>query len=560
MPDRSIPTHPTREAVSPRRQRSRLVAASTAVALPAALLVALAPAAHASTAPFDPGTVFMADSGNNRVMELPAGSVSPTTFGATGLKFPYGLAVDAAGDVFIADTDNNRVVEVPANGEPQTTVGHDLINPQAVAVDAAGDVFIADTQNARVVEVQPGGTQSTVSTEPINLVYPTGVAVDAAGDVFIADADENQVVEVPAGGGSPTTVDTGTYELASPFGVSVDASGDVFIADLGNDQVVEVPAGGGTPTTVASGLSSPPAVAVDAYGDVFIADLGNDRVVEVQPGGHQTTVDPGLLAPWGVAVYAPPPVFTADTPPATATVGTAYSYTYAASAPTGEPPAAFRVASGTLPPGLTLDTVTGVLSGTPTTAGTYTFTVQTQNAAQATIGPPTTITVALGDTTPPMSTVRAGHGKIPRHVPTVTVNGRATFQNTSGVAVGTLTHLQCWDSHGITLTLNATDTGSGVASLSYSATGAQPIASTTASTLPVKLSVSTNGSTTVDYHATDKAGNVEPAQQQSVLVTGALSCTAPTPAFTIPRHGTATISGTVTLNGHRLPYHVTFKY
>ena len=59
-----------------------------------------------------------------------------------------------AGDVFIADTDNNRVVEVPAGGGPQITVASGLNFPAGVAVDGAGDVFIADTGNNRVVEVQ----------------------------------------------------------------------------------------------------------------------------------------------------------------------------------------------------------------------------------------------------------------------------------------------------------------------------------------------------------------------------------------------------------------------
>ena len=39
------------------------------------------------------------------------------------------MAVDAAGDVFIADTGNNRVVEVPAGGGAQTTMGSGLNQP-----------------------------------------------------------------------------------------------------------------------------------------------------------------------------------------------------------------------------------------------------------------------------------------------------------------------------------------------------------------------------------------------------------------------------------------------
>jgi hypothetical protein len=77
------------------------------------------------------------------------------------------------------------------------------------------------------------------------------------------------------------------------------------------------------------------------------------------------------------------PELTAATPPATASVGTPYNYTFAAS---GNPSPAFGVAAGALPAGLTLDPYSGVLSGTPTTKGTRTFTVSAANG----VGSPAT--------------------------------------------------------------------------------------------------------------------------------------------------------------------------
>ena len=59
-------------------------------------------------------------------------------------------------------------------------------------------------------------------------------------------------------------------------------------------------------------------------------------------------------------------------------VGTAYSQTLAA---TGTAPITWKVSAGSLPAGLTLNTSTGVISGTPTTVATTTFTVQATNAA-----------------------------------------------------------------------------------------------------------------------------------------------------------------------------------
>ena len=56
----------------------------------------------------------------------------------------------------------------------------------------------------------------------------------------------------------------------------------------------------------------------------------------------------------------------------------------------GEPPYKFSIGSGTLPPGLTLDTTTGAVTGTPTAAGTFTINVTDSLGA---VGTGCTITI-----------------------------------------------------------------------------------------------------------------------------------------------------------------------
>jgi hypothetical protein len=55
------------------------------------------------------------------------------------------------------------------------------------------------------------------------------------------------------------------------------------------------------------------------------------------------------------------------------------SFTYNVSATNS--PTSYTIASGSLPPGLTLTAATGAITGTPTTAGSYSITVNASNGA-----------------------------------------------------------------------------------------------------------------------------------------------------------------------------------
>lgn len=61
-----------------------------------------------------------------------------------------------------------------------------------------------------------------------------------------------------------------------------------------------------------------------------------------------------------------------------ATVGVAYSAAFTVTG--GSSPFAYSIKSGSLPPGLSLSSSTGKITGTPTTAGTYTFTAQVKDS------------------------------------------------------------------------------------------------------------------------------------------------------------------------------------
>lgn len=289
------------------------------------------------------GTIYVADTNNHRIRKITSAGVV-STFAGSGLtgfntvggsadgistvasfNKPQGITIDAAGTIYVADSGNNKIRKITSAGVVTTLAGSGIyattdglgtaasfINPKSLAVDTAGNVYVA----AGCCDIRKITPQGLVSTLALSASFYglSGITIDSSGYLYVLA--ENTISKISPSGVATVFAGSGVQGSANglgtaasfnmPQGIAVDAAGTIYVSDTFNQKIRKISSGAMVSTLAGSGTFGNDngagstssfflayGVAVDMSGNVYVADASNNNIRKIiqQP---EYTISPVL--------------------------------------------------------------------------------------------------------------------------------------------------------------------------------------------------------------------------------------------------------------------------
>lgn len=330
------------------------------------------------------------------------GPGDPTTVVASGFEAPAGLAFDEQGNLFVTDVVAGLLARVASDGQV-TVIATGISWPVHVAFDGFGELLVT-SDDGTVYKVGADGSKTPFLT---GMGFPCWVAIAPDGNIWVADYEQYKIHVFDPFGAPLPSIDAAN--TAGPFFLAFAPSGQLYFSDF--DAIYRLV--GGQPEVVLTGYVVE-GFAFDVGGNLYVANEFEQVVVRYAPDGV-VLADPfavsGFFRPVNVAFGRDPdgstnarlfvadwdgtilevnpagvaasgwPVGTsllrlASQGPRPGVMGAAYADTLSVTDPTVAP--SWTIRSGTLPAGISLDPVTGILSGVPEAVGAFAVRVRAQ--------------------------------------------------------------------------------------------------------------------------------------------------------------------------------------
>ncbi len=240
--------------------------------------------------------VYIADTGNNRIMEFDGNGKFVAQFGYNGsgggqLSSPTGVAVDGQGNVYVADSGNSRVVKFNNLGKALGAIGKsgsgdsEFGKLEGIALDPQGNLYAMDSQTARIQKFDSNGRfllkWGSSGSQAGQFLEPVSIAVSPNGIVHVGDKGRNDIQKFDATGkivGSLKSAD-------KPGAMAFDRQNNLFVSFWSNQHFDKYAESGALLLkqdccTLESGLAGETGLTVDSTGYIYLVEKDSARVVK----------------------------------------------------------------------------------------------------------------------------------------------------------------------------------------------------------------------------------------------------------------------------------------
>ena len=211
----------------------------------------------------------------------------------TGLKDPWGVAVNKKGEIIVVEYGAHRVSVYSRAGDKLRSFGSygsefgQFYGPRGVAVDDVGHILVADTLNYRIQKfTEDGKFIASVGSEgdkQLQFDYPTGIAIHPLNKMVYVSESCNYRVQIL----NPDLTAHGVFgskgsdigQFNCPRGIAFDSTGNVYVGESRSDTRVQVfSAKGDHLRWLGDKLNRPYDITIDSNDTIYVGDSYNHRI------------------------------------------------------------------------------------------------------------------------------------------------------------------------------------------------------------------------------------------------------------------------------------------
>jgi streptogramin lyase len=296
------------------------------------------------------------------------------------------------GNMWIAQRDGQVVGQITIDGASQFTYVPPTPNssPAQITAGSDGTLWFTEAAASNIGHIRPDGSIVEFPT-PTPGAYPLGIASGPRGLIVFTEPLVNKIGFISTDGKT-----TGDFTIptanALPTSIVLGLDNGIWFTEFGANKIGRIDFSGSFKEFPVS--SAPTAITVGPDGALYFTETAGNRIGRITIAGAVTEFEVPDMNSGPTGIVAGPdgalwftentasrigrlsfifgPAVSCTLPSSPQMAGTPFSGS--CSATQGTPPYQLS-ASGNPPPGLTLDPTTGAISGTLTTAGTFTFNV-----------------------------------------------------------------------------------------------------------------------------------------------------------------------------------------